>query len=89
MLSGNDAMVLHDHGENDPCNSSCETFAAITAPIPVVHKPWTYFIRLNGMLRQVFPLTYASRENGGTVLIKVSRSEETMVVHQRDLIIDY
>ena len=78
------SVWFHDHAEDMPCTPNC--YAHVDTPV-ASHKPMRYFLRINGMLREVYPITKASRDNRGTVLVEVSRTGEVLRVGNGSLIL--
>ncbi len=58
---------------------------AITAPIPT---KVTYFIRIDGALRQIDPITKPHRENA-FVIVRDTRDGSILKVHNTDIIRSY
>lgn len=83
MIGTDTSVWFHDHVEDAPCNYNCYEYVDVAS-----RKPWRYFLRINGMLREVHPLTYPSRENRGTVLVKIVNTGEVMRTGNGSLIID-
>ena len=54
-----------------------------------VHARVRYFLRIGGMLREVHPLTKPSRDNRGTVLVKVLATDAVERVGNGSLIRHY
>lgn len=82
MINAGNAVVFHDHAPDEACNSNCYEHKDST-----VGKPWRYFLRIDGTLREVYPLTKPSKENRGTVKVEVSRSGEVLTVGSGSLTI--
>ncbi len=83
--SGN-SVWFHDHAEGQPCNPNC--YAHVDSP--KMKGPALWFIRIDGTLRQVYPITKPSKNSEpGMVIVEVSRTREIRQVHNTELILDY
>lgn len=85
MIGKNTAVVFHDHRLNEACTASCTPH--VNSP---VYPPVHYFIRdADGFLREVHKLSCASKDNRGTVLIKILDTGEVKRVYNGSLYRQY
>lgn len=86
MIDPGNVVWFHDHAPDNPCTPNCYKHVdSPTAP----SKPVRYFLRVRGMIQEVYPLTKPSRENQGRVQVEFSRSGQVLCVDYESLILDY
>lgn len=84
LIDPGNSVWFHEHVEDAPCNPNC--YAHVDSPASA-YKPLRYFLHINGMLREVYPITKPSRDNRETVLVEVSRTGEVLRVGNGSLIL--
>lgn len=84
LINPGNVVWFHDHDTDVPCTPNCYKHED-TAPIPT---SVTYFIRVEGDLRQVEPLNKAHREQAD-VTVRVLRDGSILTVHNTEIIRSY
>jgi hypothetical protein len=84
LIHPGNEVWFHDHAGDAPCSPNCYR-QVDTAPTPTAV---TYFIRVEGVLRQVEPLTRAHREQAH-VTVRVIRDGSIFTVHNTEILRSY
>ena len=84
LIKPGNEVWFHDHPADDRCTPNCYK-QADTAPTPTAVA---YFIRVDGALRQVEPLTKANREQAN-VSVRVLRDGSVTTVHNTEILRSY
>lgn len=84
LIHPGNEVWFHDHAADALCTPNCYRHAD-TGPIQTAV---TYFIRVDGDLRQVEPLTKAHREQAH-VTVRVLRDGSIVTVHNTEILRSY
>ncbi|MFJ4173384.1 hypothetical protein [Microbacterium sp. NPDC089696] len=84
LIHPENEVWFHDHPADVACSPNCYR-QTDTAPVPTAV---TYFIRVDGALRQVEPLTKPHREQAH-VTVRVLRDGKILTVHNTEILRSY